>query len=87
MQLGQFARSVGLLGGGLDNGVDFSDEEVEDRRVEDVLDEEVALGAIEVELVGGEAAHGNGPLVGGLVKVGLMYGFTDGGNKHGDMLY
>ena len=52
VQLGQFASSVGLLGGGIDNRVDFGNEAIENRRVEDILDEEIAFGAIEVELVG-----------------------------------
>ena len=51
MQIGQFISSVGLMGGGIDNGVDFGNEAVENRRVENILDEEVAFGAIEVELV------------------------------------
>ena len=63
---------MGLLGGGIDNGVDFGDEEVEDSGVDDILDEEVAFGAVEVELVGSEAAHGNCPFVEGLVGVWLL---------------
>ena len=52
VQLGQFSGSVSLLGGSIDNRVDFGDEAVEDSGVDDILDEEVALGAVEVELVG-----------------------------------
>ena len=72
VQLRQFASSVSILSGGIDNGVDFGDEAVEDSRVDDILDKEIAFGAIEVELVGGKAAHGIYPFVGGLVRVWLL---------------
>jgi hypothetical protein len=51
------AGGVGLLGGLVDDGVYFGDERGKGGGGEGILDEEVSLGAIEIELVGGEVTH------------------------------